>query len=115
MVTWKSEVRLPCQSVGIPEPKRQWFEAGDVPLNQQPRINVDSDGTLRISNAQRSDQGEYTCLVSNEHGKDHISYHLLVQGKYTSVKILFQYKNYLSLKSSHTIHYYFVNETSHGF
>lgn len=56
---------------------------GDVRVNtQQPtsRIEIHSDGALTLKSAQRNDQGEYTCLVSNEHGKDLITYHLLVQG-----------------------------------
>ncbi|XP_049782628.1 Down syndrome cell adhesion molecule-like protein Dscam2 [Schistocerca cancellata] len=79
MVTWKSDVRLPCQAVGIPEPKRRWLEAGDVPLNQHPRINFAPDGSLLLSKVQRTDQGEYTCHVSNEYGEDTIVYQLLVQ------------------------------------
>ena len=56
---------------------------GDIRVNmQQPssRIEVHPDGSLTLKSAQRNDQGEYTCLVSNEHGKDLITYHLLVQG-----------------------------------
>lgn len=84
-VAWRSNVRLECRAVGIPEPQRQWLVI-DIPINRlhpsrQARLAVAPDGALLLSSAQRSDQGDYTCVVSNEHGRDHITYHLLVQGK----------------------------------
>nr|CAD7411049.1 unnamed protein product [Timema poppensis] len=78
LAAWKSDVRLPCRAVGIQELKRQWL-VGDSPLNQQPRLNIAPDGSLLLSTVQRSDQGEYTCVVWNEYGKDVITYHLRVQ------------------------------------
>ncbi|XP_046683014.1 Down syndrome cell adhesion molecule-like protein Dscam2 [Homalodisca vitripennis] len=81
VVSWKSDVRLHCRVVGIPEPKQEW-RSGDVRINfQQPgsRMELMGDGSLMLKSAQRSDQGEYTCLVSNEHSKDHITFLLLVQ------------------------------------
>jgi hypothetical protein len=71
--------------VGIPEPQRQWLVV-DIPFSRlhpsrQARLAVAADGALLLSSAQRSDQGDYTCIVSNEHGRDHVTYHLLVQGK----------------------------------
>lgn len=78
-------MRLECRAVGIPEPQRQWLVV-DIPFSRLPpsrqaRLAVAPDGALLLSSAQRSDQGDYTCIVSNEHGRDHIIYHLLVQGK----------------------------------
>ncbi|XP_066996259.2 cell adhesion molecule Dscam2 [Anabrus simplex] len=78
LVAWKDDVVLPCQAVGIPDPIRQWRESGDAPIGRQ-RLDVALNGSLLLSNAQRSDQGEYTCHVANEHGKDHIKYQLVVQ------------------------------------
>lgn len=84
-VSWRSDVRLECRAVGVPEPQRQWLVT-DTPFNRlhpsrQARLAIATDGALLLSSAQRSDQGDYTCVVSNEHGRDHIIYHLLVQGK----------------------------------
>ncbi|CAG2054394.1 unnamed protein product, partial [Timema podura] len=88
LAAWKSDVRLPCRAVGIQELKRQWL-VGDAPLNQQPRLNIAPDGSLLLSTVQRSDQGEYTCVVWNEYGKDVITYHLRVQGKSSSIYSLY--------------------------
>ncbi|XP_033607218.1 Down syndrome cell adhesion molecule-like protein Dscam2 isoform X3 [Cryptotermes secundus] len=82
-VSWRSDVRLECRAVGVPEPQRQWLVT-DTPFNRlhpsrQARLAIATDGALLLSSAQRSDQGDYTCVVSNEHGRDHIIYHLLVQ------------------------------------
>ncbi|XP_021939407.1 Down syndrome cell adhesion molecule-like protein Dscam2 isoform X3 [Zootermopsis nevadensis] len=82
-VTWRSDARLECRAVGVPEPQRQWLVV-DTPFarlhpSHQARLALATDGALLLSSAQRSDQGDYTCVVSNEHGRDHITYHLLVQ------------------------------------
>ncbi|GLG97357.1 Protein turtle [Gryllus bimaculatus] len=78
---WRSDVRLPCEAVGIPEPSRRWQRPGDLSMSQQPRAHVLPDGALLLSNVQRPDQGEYMCQVSNDHGSDHITYRLVVLDK----------------------------------
>ena len=83
-MAWRSDVRLECRAVGVPEPQRQWLVV-DTPYSSlhpsiQARLAIATDGALLITSAQRSDQGDYTCVVSNEHGRDRITYHLLVQG-----------------------------------
>jgi hypothetical protein len=89
VVAWRRDVRLPCRAVGQPPPQRQWMAAG-LPVDKQqsspgggrpPRMQVLQDGTLLLTGAQRNDEAEYTCVVWNEHGKDMITYHLLVQGR----------------------------------
>jgi hypothetical protein len=89
-VIWRSDVRLECRAVGVPEPQRQWLVV-DTPFSRlhpshQARLALATDGALLLSSAQRTDQGDYTCVVSNEHGRDHIIYHLLVQGKLFDIK-----------------------------
>ncbi|GLG97376.1 Protein sidekick [Gryllus bimaculatus] len=80
VVSWKSDIRLPCQSVGTPEPTQQWKKDNEpLHISQQPRAHIIPDGTLLLSNVQRSDQGDYNCRVSNEHGSDQITYQLIVQ------------------------------------
>ncbi|GLG97350.1 Down syndrome cell adhesion molecule-like protein Dscam2, partial [Gryllus bimaculatus] len=83
VTAWRSDVRLPCEAVGIPEPSRRWQRPGDLSMSQQPRAHVLPDGALLLSNVQRSDQGEYVCQVSNDHGSDHITYQLVVQAPST--------------------------------
>lgn len=62
---------------------RKIYVAGDVRINieQNSRMELMGDGSLQLKNAQRSDQGDYTCVVFNEHSKDFITYILVVQGQ----------------------------------
>lgn len=62
---------------------RKNYAAGDVRINieQNSRMELMGDGSLQLKNAQRSDQGDYTCVVFNEHSKDFITYILVVQGQ----------------------------------
>lgn len=62
---------------------RKNYVAGDVRINieQNSRMELMGDGSLQLKNAQRSDQGDYTCVVFNEHSKDFITYILVVQGQ----------------------------------
>ncbi|XP_065334249.1 cell adhesion molecule Dscam2-like isoform X1 [Cloeon dipterum] len=86
VVASRKDVRLPCRAVGQPEPHRQWLANGR-PLNLQHSaseqrstpLQISSDGTLLMASVLRSDGGDYTCVVSNEHGKDLITYRLSVQ------------------------------------
>ncbi|PSN53675.1 Down syndrome cell adhesion molecule-like protein Dscam2 [Blattella germanica] len=83
LVAWRSDVRLECRAVGVPEPQRQWlvFETPINSLNaaKQSRLAIATDGALLLTSAQRSDKGDYTCIVSNDHGRDSITHHLVVQ------------------------------------
>ncbi|XP_059489683.1 cell adhesion molecule Dscam2-like isoform X2 [Neocloeon triangulifer] len=86
VVASRKDVRLPCRAVGQPEPVRQWLANGR-PLNLQHSaseqrstpLQILSDGTLLMASVLRTDGGDYTCVVTNEHGKDQITYQLSVQ------------------------------------
>ncbi|XP_046406478.1 Down syndrome cell adhesion molecule-like protein Dscam2 isoform X2 [Ischnura elegans] len=78
-VAWRRDVRLPCRAVGVPSPQRQWL-AGEAPVgSRRPRAQLAPDGALFLPNVQRADDGDYTCRVWNEHGRDVITHHLVVQ------------------------------------
>lgn len=50
-----------------------------VPL---PRQTIMEDGTLRITNISKSDEGRYTCVARNHFGASSSSGTLLVKGIY---------------------------------
>lgn len=62
-----------CRRVGIPTPVSTWKQQ-DKPLETNGRKEILSDGTLIIRDTQKSDQGNYTCLVENQYGRDDIVY-----------------------------------------
>ncbi|KAK6620098.1 hypothetical protein RUM44_006498 [Polyplax serrata] len=75
---WKSDVRLPCRSVGKPEPSLVWKQWNQA-LKSSARYKIHSDGTLQIVNLMRDDSGNYSCFVENVHGSDSIIHYLQVQ------------------------------------
>ena len=61
------------------------------------RMEIAADSTLTIQNVQRSNEGNYSCTVSNHLGSDEIIYPLHVQGKNTFIFTM------LTLDSCYTI------------
>ncbi|KAG3284232.1 matrix remodeling associated 5 [Ictidomys tridecemlineatus] len=64
---------VPCQAKGEPVPKVTWFSPAHRPIpasSSSDKYEVSDDGTLLIHKAQRSDSGNYTCLVRNSAGED---------------------------------------------
>jgi len=51
-------VELKCRARGFPSPQYQWLRNGE-------EIPHGCDSTLVISNAQSTDAGKYSCIVSN--------------------------------------------------
>lgn len=45
------------------------------------RMEIAADNMLTIHNVQRSNEGNYSCIVSNHLGSDEIIYPVHVQGK----------------------------------
>ncbi|KAK1792159.1 hypothetical protein P4O66_001764 [Electrophorus voltai] len=64
-------ITLPCRANGNLPVKYSWTRMGlPIPLHPSPRIRVDDNGTLHISNANQSDIGEYYCTAQNGVGQD---------------------------------------------
>ncbi|XP_048512285.1 Down syndrome cell adhesion molecule-like protein Dscam2 isoform X3 [Athalia rosae] len=79
VVPWKQDITLPCQSVGKPEPSTTWKQRGGQLVKPSAKISIKSDGSLRMSELQRDESGNYTCIVENRHGSDQITHRLTVQ------------------------------------
>lgn len=75
----KSTVNMNCKASGSPNPTVTWFLDGrEIALSE--RKNISEIGTLTISEIDRKeDQGLYTCVASNKHGKYKWSGYLKVE------------------------------------
>jgi len=63
-----STAELPCSAIGDPNPSISWLK-DLIPLDTlDPRIDILSNGNLRISGMRDGDEGTYECLAYNEHG-----------------------------------------------
>lgn len=58
---------LPCNAVGKPQPKINWYKDGQL-LQLNKRIMMSNNGTLFINELQNSDAGMYSCIASSESG-----------------------------------------------
>uniref|UniRef100_A0A336MBD6 CSON014681 protein n=1 Tax=Culicoides sonorensis TaxID=179676 RepID=A0A336MBD6_CULSO len=75
--TFKEDVKLECQAVGVPTPDITWKIRGSefVPND---RVRQLPEGSLYIKNVIRQDTGEYTCTAENSIAKDSITHKLIV-------------------------------------
>uniref|UniRef100_UPI00398EE55D hemicentin-1-like n=1 Tax=Pristiophorus japonicus TaxID=55135 RepID=UPI00398EE55D len=59
---------LECRTAGEPQPEVTWYK-GDLEMTLAPFADVDPvRGTLKITEVQEMDAGEYTCVAANEAG-----------------------------------------------
>ncbi|XP_056893820.1 hemicentin-1 isoform X2 [Takifugu flavidus] len=73
-----STVMLNCQAEGEPTPTIEWSQQGR-PLLGSDRFSSLSDGSLRISGAQKEDTAEYECVARNLMGSVLVRVSLTVQ------------------------------------
>lgn len=78
-VSWRVDMKLPCLYVGSPKPNSEW-KVLNARSKKHFRLEVSNDNTLTLRNIQRSHEGNYSCVVRNAIGSDHIVYQLFVQG-----------------------------------
>ncbi|XP_064357138.1 matrix-remodeling-associated protein 5 isoform X3 [Dromaius novaehollandiae] len=70
-VPYGDVVTVACEAKGEPTPKVTWLSPTNRPIPAvSDKYQVYRDGTLRIQKAQRSDSGNYTCVVRNSAGED---------------------------------------------
>ncbi|EDW64533.2 uncharacterized protein Dvir_GJ22003 [Drosophila virilis] len=77
-VTWRSDIKLACIFVGNPKASAEW-KILNTRSKKQFQLEVSNDNTLSLRNIQRSHEGNYSCIVRNPVGSDHIVYQLFVQ------------------------------------
>lgn len=74
---------LPCQVIGHPTPKIQWYRNAE-PLSNTPGISIsqEADGvcTLTIAEVFPEDAGEYMCEASNKIGEASSTVSVIVEG-----------------------------------
>ncbi|NXX90806.1 MXRA5 protein, partial [Centropus bengalensis] len=70
-VPYGEVVTVACEAKGEPTPKVTWLSPTNRPIpTLSEKYQVYRDGTLLIQKAQRSDSGNYTCVVRNSAGED---------------------------------------------
>lgn len=73
-------VVLNCQAEGEPTPKIEWSRQGR-PLQALDRFSSLSNGSLRVSSAQKEDTAEYECVARNLLGSVLVRVTLTVRGE----------------------------------
>ncbi|XP_032331696.1 LOW QUALITY PROTEIN: matrix-remodeling-associated protein 5 [Camelus ferus] len=70
-VPYGDVVTVACEAKGEPTPRVTWLSPTNrlVPTSSE-KYQIFPDGTLLIQKAQRSDSGNYTCVVRNSAGED---------------------------------------------
>ncbi|NXK72066.1 MXRA5 protein, partial [Amazona guildingii] len=70
-VPYGDVVMVACEAKGEPTPKVTWLSPANRPIPAlSEKYQIYRDGTLLIQKAQRSDSGNYTCVVRNSAGED---------------------------------------------
>lgn len=80
-------VLLNCQAGGEPTPMTEWSRQGR-PLFGNDRFSTLSNGSLRISSAQKEDTAEYECVARNLLGSVLVRVTLTVRGELDFLKYL---------------------------
>ncbi|KAM8954057.1 immunoglobulin superfamily member 10 isoform 2-T2 [Pelodytes ibericus] len=73
---------LPCESNGVPDASVSWIFPDKSVLQGTSRDNIIfSNGTLKIQDITKRDQGHFRCLAANQYGFDILIYNILVKGE----------------------------------
>uniref|UniRef100_A0A8D8TFI8 Down syndrome cell adhesion molecule-like protein Dscam2 n=2 Tax=Cacopsylla melanoneura TaxID=428564 RepID=A0A8D8TFI8_9HEMI len=75
--TYREDIKLPCLTVGVPNPEIVWKVKG-VKFESNDRMRQLPEGSLFIKTVTRSDAGEYSCSVENSFGVDTVTHQLIV-------------------------------------
>ena len=63
------------------------FRNRGLPIDEDERVQVLSNGSLRIRHVTTRDAGNYTCRAENKHGADEMTARLIVQGEASKVSV----------------------------
>lgn len=74
-------VTLECEVRGVPLPGITWYKNGETVLSSRQAQYVERGQFLKISRAQVSDAGQYTCKVTSVAGTAEKVYELDVYGE----------------------------------
>ena len=79
-VALAADTFIPCYSEGLPTPLTSWLLPDNtaVPNNAHYSWTLEANGHLTITNALASDQGNYTCVITNDAGSAYMSIFLTV-------------------------------------
>lgn len=83
-----STIVLNCQAEGEPTPTVEWSRQGR-PLQGLDRLSSLSNGSLRISSAQKEDTAEYECVARNLLGSVLVRVTLTVRGEHCIMGMFF--------------------------
>ncbi|XP_051865112.1 neural cell adhesion molecule L1-like isoform X2 [Pristis pectinata] len=75
----KQTAYIHCKAFGAPTPKIQWNKEEMQAVLQDVRYFLYTNGTLRIQDVQKADEGIYTCNASNRIGEDSLLATLFVK------------------------------------
>ncbi|XP_038063967.1 hemicentin-1-like isoform X2 [Patiria miniata] len=79
-VQYGQNVTMTCMARGTPLPVVTWRRVGGVPIDNNPRFLVQSNGNLIIRDINIDDAGTYVCEAINEHGRDEVSAQIRITG-----------------------------------
>ena len=72
---------LNCDADGIPTPRVIWSKGAEE-VEDNSRVTIFSNGSLRINQAGKGDTGRYTCTVINDKGVDKYTSEIKILGIY---------------------------------
>ncbi|KAK1804810.1 hypothetical protein P4O66_003652 [Electrophorus voltai] len=73
------QIAFPCPAKGLPQPVIKWFRNGQQLMGGEPGVSILEDGTLLIlASLSPLDNGEYTCMATNDAGSTQKKYQLRV-------------------------------------
>ncbi|XP_005094335.2 fibroblast growth factor receptor 1-A [Aplysia californica] len=74
------DLAFDCKAQGRPKPSVTWLKDGN-PLMADDRTEIKKAGVLKLKSVTTQNSGNYTCMVSNNHGQLEWTFHLDVQGE----------------------------------
>ncbi|XP_022236512.1 peroxidasin-like [Limulus polyphemus] len=116
--TLGSNIELPCQARGDPEPRITWRK-NRIPLNiDSDHYRLSSRGDLYMFNIVQEDQGSYECIAENEVGHAAVSIRLSIRAApYTTypgdryvVPAVENARRAVEEAVNHTLHYLFSRD-----